>query len=58
VLVPEVLDRTDWLEMLRKMVEAGHIIPRVAAEYAPKQVEDAQRSLLAGGVRGRLVLVF
>jgi NADPH2:quinone reductase len=55
--LPEVLNRTDWLDMLRKAVEAGHIIPRIAAEYALEQVADAQRSLLAGGVRGRPVLV-
>lgn len=58
VLVPNVLGRTEWLEALRELVESGDIVPRVAAEYAPDQVAVAQRSLLAGGVRGRPVLLF
>jgi NADPH2:quinone reductase len=58
VMVPDVIERTDWLETLRQEVEAGHIKPRVAAEFAPEQVADAQRLLMAGGVRGRPVVVF
>jgi len=58
VMVPEVLERTDWLEALREMVEAGHIVPRVSAKYTPEQIADAQHSLLAGGVRGRPVILF
>jgi NADPH:quinone reductase len=58
VLVNEVLTRTDWLDTLRELVEAGHLVPRIAAEYTPHQVADAQRSLMAGGVRGRPVIVF
>jgi NADPH:quinone reductase len=58
VLVNEVLSRTDWLDALRELVEAGHIVPRVAGEYTPQQVADAQRRLVAGGVRGRPVIVF
>jgi NADPH:quinone reductase-like Zn-dependent oxidoreductase len=58
VLVNEVLARTDWLDALRELVESGHLMPRIAAEYTPHQVADAQRSLMAGGVRGRSVIVF
>lgn len=58
VMVPNVLDRTDWLETLRDLVETGAIVPRVAAEYPVDRVADAQRFLLAGGVRGRPVLLF
>ena len=58
VLVNDVLARTEWLDSLREFVEAGYIAPRVAGEYTPHQVADAQRSLIAGGVRGRLVIVF
>jgi NADPH:quinone reductase len=58
VLVNEVLERTEWLNALRELVEAGQIVPRVAGEYAPEQVADAQRLLVAGGVRGRPVVVF
>jgi NADPH:quinone reductase-like Zn-dependent oxidoreductase len=58
VLVSEVLERTQWLETLRDLVAAGHLVPRVAGEYPPEQVADAQRLLMAGGVRGRPVVVF
>jgi NADPH:quinone reductase len=58
VLVSEVLQRTDWLDELRGLVEAGRIVPRVAGEYALERLADAQRSLKAGGVRGRPVVVF
>jgi NADPH2:quinone reductase len=58
VLVNEVLDRTDWLESLRDVVAAEKISPRVAGEYVLENVADAQRSLMAGGVRGRPVIMF
>jgi NADPH2:quinone reductase len=58
VFVTEVLDRTDWLVLLAQSVMSGHLAPRVAAQYAPEDIAEAQRVLLAGGVRGRPVLVF
>ena len=58
VLVSEVLERTEWLELLRDMVAAGEIKLRVAGEYAPERVADAQRALEAGGLRGRAVILF
>ncbi len=58
VFVHEVLGRTAWLEQLRDWVAAGHIALQVAGEYAPEQTADAQRSLAAGGLRGRPVIVF
>lgn len=58
VLVNDVLDRTDWLEYLRDLVAAGKIALRVAGEFLPEQVIDAQRLLMAGGVRGRPVIIF
>ena len=58
VFVSEVLERTEWLELLRDMVAAGQIKLRVAGEYPPERVADAQRALEAGGVRGRLVILF
>ncbi len=58
VLVYEVLERTDWLEMIRDLAEAGTLIARIAGEYAPEQIAQAQRALMAGGVRGRPVIVF
>ena len=58
VFVSEVLERTEWLELLRDMVAAKEIRLRVAGEYAPERVADAQRTLEAGGVRGRPVILF
>jgi NADPH:quinone reductase-like Zn-dependent oxidoreductase len=58
VFVSEALERTEWLELLRDMVAAGQIKLRVAGEYAPERVVDAQRALEAGGLRGRSVILF
>jgi NADPH:quinone reductase len=58
VFVSEVLERTEWLELLRDMVAVAQITLRVAGEYPPERVADAQRALAAGGVRGRLVILF
>ena len=38
VFVPEVLERTDWLEALREQVSSGRIKLRVAGEFSPEQV--------------------
>jgi len=58
VFVYECLERTEWLELLRDMVAAAEIKLRVAGEYAPEQIADAQRALQAGGLRGRPVILF
>jgi NADPH:quinone reductase len=58
VFVFEVLERTEWLELLRDMVAAAEIKLRVAGEYAPERTADAQRALAAGGLRGRPVILF
>jgi NADPH2:quinone reductase len=58
VFVSEVLERTAWLELLRDMVAAAAIKLRVAGEYAPERLADAQRALEAGGLRGRAVILF
>jgi len=58
VFVTEVLERTEWLELLRDMVAAGEITLRIAGEYPPERVADAQRLLAAGGLRGRAVILF
>lgn len=58
VFVVEVLERTDWLELLSAMVTDGQIKLRVTGQYQPEQVADAQRALDAGGLRGRPVIVF
>jgi NADPH2:quinone reductase len=58
VFVSEVLERTEWLELLRNMVAAAQIKLRVAGEYPSERIADAQRALAAGGLRGRAVVLF
>ena len=58
LMVYQAFERTDWLELLRDVLEAGEIRLRVAGEYGAREVADAQRALSAGGVRGRPVIVF
>jgi NADPH2:quinone reductase len=58
VAVRTVLDRTDWLEDLRRFASAGDIRLRVAAEYPPEAAAEAHRVMDAGGLRGRAVIRF
>lgn len=58
VYVDTLLERTEWLELLRDMVEASQIKLRVTGQYTPDQVADAQRAVEAGGIRGRPVIIF
>src|SRR6266436_2034697 len=56
--VSGVLERSEWLELLRSMVASGEIKLRVVEEYAPTKAADAQRALVAGSPRGRPVILF
>jgi NADPH2:quinone reductase len=58
VAVVRVLERTDWLEQLRALASDGRIKLRVAHEYPPEQIAEAQRVMDAGGLRGRGVILF
>jgi NADPH:quinone reductase-like Zn-dependent oxidoreductase len=58
MMVSDVLERTEWLELLRDMVAAGQIKLRAVEEYAPTKAADAQRALVAGSPRGRPVILF
>lgn len=58
VWVREVLERTDWLERLRRLASDGTLQLRVAGRYPPEQAAEAQRVTAAGGLRGRAVIVF
>jgi NADPH:quinone reductase len=58
VWVRTVLERTDWLELLRDRASAGQLALRVAGEYAPEQAAEAQLRTEAGGIRGRAVIMF
>ncbi|MBX5467344.1 MAG: NADP-dependent oxidoreductase [Firmicutes bacterium] len=58
VMVTEYLRNRPALEALRRLVEEGRLTLRVAETFPPEQAAEAHRRLEAGGVRGRLVLVF
>ena len=58
VFVRTALDRTDWLEELRELASAGRLQLRVAREFPPEEAAEAQRLTDAGGLRGRVVIVF
>ena len=58
VAVRTVLERTDWLDLLRERAGDGRLTLRVAAEYPPEHAADAHRAMEAGGLRGRGVIVF
>jgi NADPH:quinone reductase len=58
VRVATVLDRTDWLLELRDLAANGKLALRVAAEYPAEEAAEAQRTMAAGGLRGRNVIVF
>lgn len=58
VWVNVALERTDMLQEVRDMVEAGEIKPRVVAEFPPEKLGEAHKMLEAGGQRGRTVIVF
>lgn len=50
----------EWekLDRLRQLVEEGRVTLRVADTYPAERAADAHRRFEAGGVRGRLVLLF
>ena len=47
-----------WLEQLRELASEGRLTLRVVCEYPPEQAAEAQRVMDAGGLRGRVVIVF
>ncbi|MGZ4572870.1 MAG: quinone oxidoreductase family protein [Blastococcus sp.] len=57
-LVRKVAEDRAALDQLREQAEAGVLTLRVAATFPAEQAAEAHRRLEAGGVRGRLVLVF
>lgn len=58
VMVSAALERTDWLEDLRRYASEGRIALRVAGTYPPEKASEAQQIMDAGGLRGRAVIVF
>lgn len=58
VSVGEYAERHEALVELGHLAEAGMLTLRVADTVPPEQVWDAHRRFEAGGVRGRMVVVF
>jgi NADPH2:quinone reductase len=58
VHVGEYTHARDRLDGLRRLAEEGRLTLRVARTYPAAQAAQAHRDLEAGGVRGRLVLIF
>ena len=46
------------LDRLGHLVAEGRLTLRVAETFPPERAADAQRKMSAGGIRGRLVIVF
>jgi NADPH:quinone reductase-like Zn-dependent oxidoreductase len=58
VMVRHYAENAEALDRLREQVEKGELTLRVAQTFPAADGADAHRRLEAGGVRGRLVLVF
>jgi NADPH:quinone reductase len=58
VMVRDALERTEWLQELRRLASEGKMALRVTGTYPPERAADAQRAMDAGGLRGRAVIVF
>lgn len=46
------------LDRLGQMASQGKLTPRIAETFPPERAAEAHRKLAAGGVRGRLIIVF
>jgi NADPH:quinone reductase-like Zn-dependent oxidoreductase len=58
VIVSTYAEEWEKLDRLRRLAEEGKVTLRVAGTYPAEQAAEAHRRFEAGGVRGRLVLVF
>jgi NADPH:quinone reductase len=58
VRVAEYLQNQAALAELGRLVSDGKLTLRVAETFPPERTGEAQEKLIAGGVRGRLVIVF
>src|SRR5262245_31983742 len=58
VRVTTYVQNHEALDGLGKLVEKGRLTLRVEHTYPPERTADAQRTLHAGGTRGRQVIVF
>jgi NADPH:quinone reductase len=58
VMVSDYAREWDKLDELRRLAGTGAVTLRVAHTYPPERAADAHRALEAGGVRGRMVIMF
>ncbi len=58
VMVRDVLERTEWLEELRRLASGGLLTLRVAGRFSAEQAGEAHRLMDAGGLRGRALITF
>jgi len=58
VWVSSYLQNQEALDRLGHLAARGKLTLRVAETFPPERAGDAQRKLTAGGIRGRLVIVF
>ena len=58
VRVTSYLNNHDALDRLGQLVGEKRLALRVAETFPPERAADAQRKMSAGGIRGRLVIVF
>jgi NADPH:quinone reductase len=58
IWVTSYLNNHEALDRLGHLVAEGRLTLRVAETFPPERAADAHRKLDAGGVRGRLVIVF
>ena len=58
VRVAEYAQNQGALERLGQLVAQGKLTLRVAETFPPERAREAHKRLEAGGVRGRLVVVF
>ncbi|WP_063045198.1 NADP-dependent oxidoreductase [Nocardia pseudovaccinii] len=56
--VPNYAREHAKLDRLRQLAEEGRITPRVAQTLPAEQAPEAHRLMAAGGLRGRIVLIF
>lgn len=56
--VPQYAREHAKLDLLRQLAEKGSLTPRVARTLAAEQAHAAHRLVEAGGLRGRVVLIF
>jgi len=58
VRVSEYAENQAALDALGRLAESGGLTLRVAEIYPPERAAEAQQRLVAGGVRGRLLIAF